>query len=356
MGVAKLKLAAVADWLLNQQNVKVSAVARRLGVAPATVYRWTKQGGYDALLAKSVRPRKNKPWRKLQARRREAKKLTLKKSKIGNLFRSDFPSCAAIRAEMVKTNKVPATISRSTIWRDLRRSLDSRVKPRVCTVDPGDHARRLAFAKNAVAWNARKIMFTDESTISINCGGRRRQWVPKGAKADPKLMATWPITIQIWGAIGHNFKKFVIIRTNSYEEKKASKKKRDEVGDDSRGGLNGTEYKTRCIDRGPGAHCVAHKWKWWHDGAKCHVACRPILINRGITVIDVPPRSPDCNVIEQLWSLIKHRVQYHCPQTRQELIAIVNKVLAELTYAEINPFVDSFRSKVQHVVDSNGTF
>lgn len=65
-----------------------------------------------------------------------------------------------------------------------------------------------------------------------------------------------------------------------------------------------------------------------HDGAPCHrsKSTGKFLTMKGICAItDWPPQSPDCNIIENMWSELKKLVSKHKIKTTEDLWSITNR-------------------------------
>lgn len=64
-----------------------------------------------------------------------------------------------------------------------------------------------------------------------------------------------------------------------------------------------------------------------HDKAPCHTAriCSNFLSTQQFSVLDWPGNSPDLNPIENLWKIIKSRLEPESVTTREEMIALVIK-------------------------------
>ena len=57
------------------------------------------------------------------------------------------------------------------------------------------------------------------------------------------------------------------------------------------------------------------------DNASAHVSEKTMdfLGNKAIETMNHPPNSPDLNPIEQIWALLKHKIEQKNPRTKEQL-------------------------------------
>ena len=105
------------------------------------------------------------------------------------------------------------------------------------------------------------------------------------------------------------------------------------------------------------AHFGEHEWLFQQDNARPHTAKKTLrfLKEKGINLLeDWPPYSPDLNVIEYVWSIMKRRLSANpvksIPQMKQEIIKVWN----ELSLETINGLVDSMPKRLAYVIEKQG--
>ena len=147
----------------------------------------------------------------------------------------------------------------------------------------------------------------------------------------------------IFGAIGHNFKSELIF----WE-----------------GNVNKLNYfKTldeHNVFRDANAHFGEKKWLFQQDNARPHIATDTInaLKSAGIQLLeDWPPYSPDLNIVEVVWAIMKRRIDKEASATivtLDMLKEIIQNVWEGLSYETINKLVASINKRMLKVVEKNG--
>ncbi len=82
------------------------------------------------------------------------------------------------------------------------------------------------------------------------------------------------------------------------------------------------------------------------------------LAAKHINVLQWPPMSPDLNLIENLWSSLKLRVDAQRPQSAVHLERLAGKEWAALTSdrVRVGRLFDSMEQRLNAVVAANGGF
>ena len=95
-----------------------------------------------------------------------------------------------------------------------------------------------------------------------------------------------------------------------------------------------------------------------HDNASPHTAqlTRETLLERGISLYDHPPFSPDLNPIEDAWNWMKDYLALHFPakMTYDTLRRAVREAWDALPEEFLQARVDSMIERWQAVINANG--
>ena len=156
---------------LHAKNKSVAHIAHELRRSVSAVRHWLR------LPPDALEPGKPKIARRVAERQK--RKATLKRIVGARVChqgkaRPKFCSLSAIRAELIKRSPTTTPVSRMTICRDLRElQYGNRVRPKVCTTDPSDFAKRLAFCRahsrpaRKGYVDAKRIVFSDEKILHL---------------------------------------------------------------------------------------------------------------------------------------------------------------------------------------------
>ena len=237
----------------------------------------------------------------------------------------------------------PFDVSPRTVLRYLsHEGIVSRVRPRRPKSRPGDEEKRVKFSVHQLSEifenPNRGYIFSDEKIFDSNQRGERRQFVMKGSHPRPRFKQHWAPKVMVWGAIGINFRKLVIFDVG---EKITSKVYVEKV----------LPHVIARIDEN--RHEV-----FIHDGAKPHTALctKKYLCEHQIQAPEWPPRSPDLNVIENLWAVVEKKLPENRGEDSKELAKSVLKAWNSISQATINSLVQDFENRLARCVELRGGF
>lgn len=231
------------------------------------------------------------------------------------------------------------------------------MRPRVPTRDVADFSERNAFAKKYRKMSYKKWVFSDETIVSGNEMTGRTMWCfpEKQNKRPGAVERPIPIekksrfnvcSVQVWGCVGYGWKSPLVvlpaIRTDAEGDKVAYRL-------DKRG------YVRRCLSK-VAAELVSNAHIFVQDGARCHDNSwvRDYCSRKGITVAQLPPYSPDMNMIECIWGLLKKRLGLLYPQDNQDLIAKVKQAWNDIPQADIDKIIRKYPAHLEKVFANGG--
>jgi len=199
----------------------------------------------------------------------------------------------------------------------------------------------------------KRLVFTDETYIDTNDWTCPTMWATNASKVFPReQLNRYNVPhIQVWAAIGHNFKSPLMKvdrRVKDPEDEKKTIVKR----------MKKEDYARMLGRSGVVDHCVKKDLLFQHDGARCHVGVHNgYFTNKQLKYIDDwPACSPDLNPIENLWKLLKELVAEKSSDAADfnELFKIAEEVWEAIPLETINNFVLSFEKRTKKVVQSRG--
>lgn len=93
------------------------------------------------------------------------------------------------------------------------------------------------------------------------------------------------------------------------------------------------------------------------DGAPCHTSKSTIsyLDQKKICVLsDWPPQSPDINIIENMWSVLKEKVSRTCPKSLEDLWIQIQKEWYDIDYYLVLKLYDSIPERLNVILKNKG--
>lgn len=202
-------------------------------------------------------------------------------------------------------------VDSSTVRRRLLEANRPAVRPINCPVlTSAMMARRLKWARDHANWSVEdwsKVMFSDETCIEVQ--PYHTQYVRRSIGETPSkdhfsALHRHPVKVMLWSCMSiHGTGRVHVVE----------------------GSMNKEQY-LRVLEHS----VIPQSRDWWPSGswifqqdlAPCHTAkvCKDFLSSRSIEVLEWPGNSPDLNVIENLWHVLKMRINKQHVKDRRDII------------------------------------
>jgi transposase len=235
--------------------------------------------------------------------------------------------------------------SARTIRRRLEEvGLHGRVGRTEYAYDERDIQRRLSFAEGYADWTVAdwdRVIFSDETHIEVY--GRSRVWVqrPVGAAFDPDYMVErvpHSERVSLWGCFCARGVGQAEIFVGEFDAAR--------YVDILQHNLIQTAL-----------HFYPHE-AWWfqQDNAPQHTSrlAHRWFHNHGVNLLDFPPYSPDLNPIENLWSILKARVEARLARTMDEVERVLKEEWEALDTELLTSLAHSMPTRCAAVVANRG--
>jgi len=200
---------------------------------------------------------------------------------------------------------------------------------------------RLEFARTQRPRNYwKQALYSDEAGFGLYYDPRGR-WVVEGQTAGYRPTVKWAVVIRVWAAVSWEG------RTKLFRIPKA---------------MTAVEFARFMQDKAVPAMIElagnpARAWRLVQDGDGAHTAKITLKTLRKLGVRLVSPwpaRSPDLNVIENLWSMLGRRLEKHHTTTEAGLWRALKTEWASIPHENIRSCVRSVPRRLHEVIKARG--
>lgn len=97
-------------------------------------------------------------------------------------------------------------------------------------------------------------------------------------------------------------------------------------------------------------------WRFQQDNASPHYTAEvnTWMHNHGVHIMEFPPRSPDLNPIENIWHVLKYRVEHRNPRTGEELEQFLGVEYEAISAEECATLAHSMPARLQQCMEYQG--
>lgn len=257
------------------------------------------------------------------------------RSFLGQLVtRQAQPTSKTLSASLSASKNI--CVSPRTVRRHLRSMTYDNSVPRPIPLLTDAHIhKRVQWCMEHQDYDWNHVWFSDETYIEV---GRATTpvWHREGQRptaAKRKFAAK----IMCWGAVSMRFKSKLMVVEGSMTAAKYIETLRPFFEEDA----SKTERKRLVFQQ---------------DGASSHTAkvTQAFFRDSEISVLAWPPNSPDLNPIENIWSILKQRVEKHAATSKEALIKAVQWEWNQIDTGAIARTIATMRERVMQVIDRQG--
>lgn len=307
--------------LLESGEHNIQKIIKATGASPATIYRVRSRLKNNQEMKHGQvagRPKKLSP-----AHRRRLAAIT-----------NHHPTWNAAKLAKRLSDIGGPKASHDTITRNLRSMGWKKTKPALKPIlTPAQKAKRVAWCLKNIHKRWKKVVFTDESYFQYfrnktPVWSKGRKLVPT-PKYSPKVM--------VWG--GLSYRGLTPLKLDC-------------------GSVNSEVYiKILQNFLVPTMSTLyPDKFTLVQDNATPHTSklTKAFLKTQNFRVSDWPPNSPDLNPIENLWAIIKHRVEVLVPKSMDDFRTKIEQVWDTLETEVIMNLINSMPERIRRCIEAKG--
>ena len=304
-------------------NRSIRSISEDTGIPPTTVSRYLDKY------------KKGVPVEEIKEQGRPTKVESQTKACLTSLIAADpFITSKQLSAELedrMSVQVTPRTVRRNLCALGYKNGLPRNVP----ALTSKAKARRVQFARENADTDWEVVFFSDETTIQLNAN-MTCAWYKTGSRPTNPT-SRFNRKLMFWSAVS-TWSKFELVE------------------------IEGTMTAAKYVDlmRDEFVPWVRRqkkgRWVFQQDNAPSHTArqSRAFFDDQNIEVLAWPPYSPDLNPIENLWGLLKRRVDARKPKSVDELRVIAKEEWAGISMEAVRNSIKSVPSRLMDVIELKG--
>lgn len=323
---------------LFDSGFKQSEISKVLKISPVTICRFLKR--YHESGSIENRPRSGRP-KKMDDRSCRT---------LNRIIRGNRTSTLVdITNEFNTFNHV--SVSKRTITRSIHKyDLRKRAIAKKLGVRQINRVRRVSWARSKLTWtvaeNWSKIIFSDEMAVTVSGCGAVKVWRTEREKCLPECIGHLKchtgrnLKVMVWGCITYHGQGLLTFIDGTMDSKKYINALDENLWPVIAKYFSNKPYMFQDDNAPPHASRMTKAWKE----------------NNNIPTLTWPAQSPDVNIIENIWLLLKNQVKRHMMNidTVDDLKAVLQHAWLSIPLMYIQNLYSSIPRRLQLVIRSKG--